>query len=307
VHLAHELLLARIERPQERRLGAVPLVERQPLEVDPVRDGAVVEFQGDRGLGPVDHGVWDPCRTAPGAIARPALGQEQLAVEQGVEVGGGVAQVGGDDAVVLLADGPAVLPLHARRLNPLLGIAGLVDQPDAVRAGVFAGDDVVQPLPECVLVPLVAGEELLEGARRDASGQGHGLDALLGEVGQLTADVDGEVLACVAPGEAVREARQVVVEPWLEGSNLIHVHAETSGRRRLATEGLPNSPSSVKVTPCAVVLAGCNPCQFVVDNIRKTIQLYKAGEPYPMPDVFEIRFRYALRAKWKAKFPHAAT
>ncbi len=54
-------------------------------------------------------------------------------------------------------------------------------------------------------------------------------------------------------------------------------------------------------------LAGCNPCQLVVDNIRKTIHLYKAGEPYPMPDGFQDRFRDALRAKWKAKFPHATT
>jgi hypothetical protein len=228
VRLAHELLPAGIQCLKERRLGAVPLVERQPPEVDPVGDGAVVEFQGDLGLGPVGHRVRDPRLAAPGAIARPTLGQEQLAVEQGVELIGGVAQVDRDDAVVLLADGPAVLPLHARRLDPLLGIAGLVDQADAVRAGVLAGDGVVQPLPECVLVPLVAGEELLEGARRDAGGQGHGLDALLGEVGQLAADVDGEVLARVATGEAVLEAGQVVVEPGLEGSDLGHVHAQTS-------------------------------------------------------------------------------
>ncbi len=54
-------------------------------------------------------------------------------------------------------------------------------------------------------------------------------------------------------------------------------------------------------------LVGCNPCQLVVDNIRKTIHLYKAGEPYPMPAGFQERFKDALRAKWKAKFPHAMT
>lgn len=52
-------------------------------------------------------------------------------------------------------------------------------------------------------------------------------------------------------------------------------------------------------------LAGCNPCQVVVDNIRKTIQLYKAGEPYPMPPEFQLQFRQALREQWKKKFPHA--
>ena len=50
---------------------------------------------------------------------------------------------------------------------------------------------------------------------------------------------------------------------------------------------------------------GCNPCQLVVDNIRKTIQLYKAGQPYPMPVGFQSRFRETLLAKWKLKFPDA--
>jgi hypothetical protein len=54
-------------------------------------------------------------------------------------------------------------------------------------------------------------------------------------------------------------------------------------------------------------LAGCNPCQVVVDNIRNTIRLYKAGEPYPMPGAFGERFRDALRAKWRAKFPDSGT
>jgi hypothetical protein len=51
-------------------------------------------------------------------------------------------------------------------------------------------------------------------------------------------------------------------------------------------------------------LSGCNPCQLVVDNIRKTIQLYKDGEPYQMPPGFQDQFRDALKAKWKEKFPH---
>lgn len=50
-------------------------------------------------------------------------------------------------------------------------------------------------------------------------------------------------------------------------------------------------------------LAGCNPCQVVVDNIRNTIHLYKAGEPYPMPAAFSDRLRDSLRAKWKETFP----
>ncbi len=48
-------------------------------------------------------------------------------------------------------------------------------------------------------------------------------------------------------------------------------------------------------------LAGCNPCQVVVDNIRKTITLYKEGEPYELPVQFRERLHSALRAKWREK------
>lgn len=60
-------------------------------------------------------------------------------------------------------------------------------------------------------------------------------------------------------------------------------------------------------TDFAEHLAGCNPCQLVVDNVRKTIQLYRGGEPYPMPAGFQDRFRDALRQQWLKKFPTAKT
>jgi hypothetical protein len=50
-------------------------------------------------------------------------------------------------------------------------------------------------------------------------------------------------------------------------------------------------------------LAGCNPCQVVVDNIRKTIILYKAGQPYELPLEFRQRLHRALRERWKEKKP----
>ena len=50
-------------------------------------------------------------------------------------------------------------------------------------------------------------------------------------------------------------------------------------------------------------LADCNPCQIVVDNIRKTISLYKAGEPFEMPAEFQQKLHEQLRDRWRAKFP----
>ena len=46
-------------------------------------------------------------------------------------------------------------------------------------------------------------------------------------------------------------------------------------------------------------MAGCNPCQVVVDNIRRTITVYKAGEPYELPLAFKARLHAALRERWE--------
>jgi len=48
-------------------------------------------------------------------------------------------------------------------------------------------------------------------------------------------------------------------------------------------------------------MAGCNPCQVVVDNIRKTITLYKEGKPYELPVQFRERLHSVLRQRWKEK------
>ena len=46
-------------------------------------------------------------------------------------------------------------------------------------------------------------------------------------------------------------------------------------------------------------MAGCNPCQVVVDNIRKTITLYKEGRPYELPPKFRQQLHDSLRRRWK--------
>ena len=46
-------------------------------------------------------------------------------------------------------------------------------------------------------------------------------------------------------------------------------------------------------------MAGCNPCQVVVDNIRKTITLYKHGKPVELPKACRQRLHDALRRRWQ--------
>ena len=50
-------------------------------------------------------------------------------------------------------------------------------------------------------------------------------------------------------------------------------------------------------------MAGCNPCQVVVDNIRKTITLYKNGQLCKMPPDCSDRLHAVLRKRWKETNP----
>jgi hypothetical protein len=80
-------------------------------------------------------------------------------------------------------------------------------------------DDVLKLVAEQVVVPMVLAEELLERAGSDAGVEGDGLDALLGDVGELAGDVDGQVGASVFAGEAVVELLEELVEFRLEFSD----------------------------------------------------------------------------------------
>lgn len=50
-------------------------------------------------------------------------------------------------------------------------------------------------------------------------------------------------------------------------------------------------------------MAGCNPCKVVVDNIRHTVTLYKAGQPVELPVKFREHLHDILRKKWQEKHP----
>src|SRR5438270_1461828 len=205
-HLADELLASTRQLAQQLGLAAVPLVERQPVEAQAVGYGVVIKLQGDLPLGPVHHVVGDAGLAAPVAVVGPGLRQVEFAVEQAVESVPGVGQVDRDDAVLLLADGAAPLPLDAGGLVPLLDVAGLVEDPDGMRPGVVVADDPLEVVAQPVLVPVVLAEELLQGPRRHAGVDGDRLDALLGDVRELSGDVHRQVGAGVL-------AREAVVEP----------------------------------------------------------------------------------------------
>jgi predicted anti-sigma-YlaC factor YlaD len=48
-------------------------------------------------------------------------------------------------------------------------------------------------------------------------------------------------------------------------------------------------------------LSDCNPCQVVVDNVRKTIKLCKDGQTYEIPSPCREKLHAMLRERWKEK------
>ena len=48
-------------------------------------------------------------------------------------------------------------------------------------------------------------------------------------------------------------------------------------------------------------LDDCNPCQVVVDTIRKTIKLYKNNEVFEIPAHFREHLHLTLRDRWSKK------
>ena len=51
-------------------------------------------------------------------------------------------------------------------------------------------------------------------------------------------------------------------------------------------------------------MAGCDPCQVVVDNIRQTITLYKQGMPCTLPVKFRRQLHAALKQRWNETHRH---
>jgi predicted anti-sigma-YlaC factor YlaD len=48
-------------------------------------------------------------------------------------------------------------------------------------------------------------------------------------------------------------------------------------------------------------LADCHPCRLVIDNIRQTITLYRAGEKMALPPGLHERLCAIMRERWAEK------
>jgi hypothetical protein len=91
--------------------------------------------------------------------------------------------------------------------------------------------DPLEVVAQAVVVPVVLAEELLQRPRRHPGVDGDRLDTLLGDVGELTGDVDRHVGAGVFAGETVVESLEELLQRGLELADLRDVHARPSVNR----------------------------------------------------------------------------
>src|ERR1700734_2335907 len=125
-----EFLLPLLQCPQKRRFAPIPLIEDQPFEVHAAGAGSLVQFQGNVAFWTINHIVGDAGGTTTRAILTPALRKVQVAVQQAMKIACRVAQMDGDDAVLLFSHRTAILMLHAGCLVALFHPPGFIDQAD---------------------------------------------------------------------------------------------------------------------------------------------------------------------------------
>ena len=146
----------------------------------------------------------------------PRFGQEEFAVQQAMEGAIGQRQVDGDDAIVNLAGGPAVLVLNSGGLVPLLGATGLVEDADDLRtrwreatrcwsrSRIRRWSHLARLKNCCKVLGAIAG------------GQGDRLDALSRQVGELPVDINAEMISC-PHSQSNRQSVGEIAEFWAEG------------------------------------------------------------------------------------------
>src|SRR4051795_11064456 len=156
---------ARLDRAPQGAVGAVDAVPRHPR----ARHARVQRPLQHRRPELRLRGEGDLLRHAgPGAaarVARPALRQVERAVDQGVALEAGVAEEDADLAVLDPARGAGVLPLHARRLGPLLHEPGLVEHQHGAGIAEMLHHAGPQVVADRVGVPPHPAEEVLHPVR----------------------------------------------------------------------------------------------------------------------------------------------
>jgi len=134
-------------------------VRREPLEAHPVLLRAFQQIQRDDPFLAEDHVVGNPRFAASPPVFVPRfLRQIKICIHKRVDISVGIPKVHRDNTVVGFPRCAAVLPLHARRLVPLLRETCFIDQGDSVLSSVIPHDDLLNTFANRSFVPFVKAQ-----------------------------------------------------------------------------------------------------------------------------------------------------
>jgi len=94
----------------------------------------------------------------------------------------------------------------------------------------IAGDDLLELVTHHPLLPMGAGQELLERAWGRAGVQRDRLDAFTRQIAELPLDVRAKVSGWLNSTEAVGELREILIQGGSQRGNLRGIHAITPCR-----------------------------------------------------------------------------
>ncbi len=213
-HFGDKGLTLAMKRFEKLGVAAIALIERQPGEPNPVALGPFDHLQGDLPLGPMGHLVGNARLLATTSIIGPGFRQEQAMIQRAAKSAASIriAQSYGDDTVVDLPGGAAVLTLNPGCFVAPFGKAGLIDQADRLFAQVGLGNQLLQAIQRTLAIPCVRRQKILQRSRCHAQSVSHWLDTFAADVRQLATHVSPQMLAPFAARRAIVEQTQETIQ-----------------------------------------------------------------------------------------------
>ncbi len=144
-----------------------------------------------------------------------------------MEVGAGIGQGDGVDAVLDLAAVAVVLTLHAGRVGAALGRSRLIDHAQRLGVGMLGGHQLLAAVAEPLFVPADRFEKALQRANGYALSQRQRLDILALHIAQQTAHVNRQQQPASRPAKAVGKQTQKLAQQFSKRGDILKRHGTT--------------------------------------------------------------------------------
>lgn len=144
-----------------------------------------------------------------------------------MEVGTGIGQGHGVDAVLDFAAVAVVLTLHAGRVPAAFGRSRLVDHAQRLGVGMLGGHQLLAAVAEPLFVPADGFEKPLERADGHALSQRERLDILALHVAEQPAHVNRQQQPASRPAKAVGKQAQKLPQQFSKRCDILKRHGTT--------------------------------------------------------------------------------